>query len=285
MYQKYTIENEYNHVYNFLKEIHISERYMSFLRKEMGYIKINGSPVNIKAPLHIHDTLEIIADNVHKSTIMHCILPLDIVYEDEYYLLVNKSSGLSTIPNKSHYDHNLAGAIANYLSDKLPKFTLRVINRLDKDTSGIVMVAKNLIAYNSLTKTNKVYHALCNGIIDKSIIINKPIATLKYENGINQRKRIISEDGKSAVTYVEPIKTYQSYSLISLTLEHGRTHQIRVHLSSIGHPLLGDELYGYSDEHINHTALICKDLSFYHPFLKKTLNFSVEYPEDFNKLI
>lgn len=284
MYQSFQIEKDYPHVYQFLKDNSFSERYLTFLRKELGYIKINGIPVNIKAPLHRGDVLEVIADNDTKTTIMQCVLPLDIVYEDAYYLLINKPAGISTIPTRSHYDINLAGAVMNYLTQNQKNVTLRILNRLDKDTAGLVLITKNLLASNALKETQKVYFALCKGEINKEITIDKPIATLTL-NGINQRKRIISPDGKPAITYVTPIQVYHDYSLIKLTLTNGRTHQIRVHLSSIGHPLLGDEIYGETDPRINHTALLCKELSFYHPFLKKQLNFSVDYPDDFKALL
>lgn len=284
MYQSFQIEKDYPHVYQFLKDNSLSERYLTFLRKELGYIKINGTPVNIKAPLHSGDILEVIADNDTKTTIMQCILPLDIVYEDAYYLLINKPAGISTIPTRSHYDINLAGAVMNYLTQKQENVTLRILNRLDKDTAGLVLIAKNLLASNALKETQKAYYALCKGEINKEITIDKPIATLNL-NGINQRKRVISPDGKPAITYVTPIQVYNGYSLIKLTLTNGRTHQIRVHLSSIGHSLLGDEIYGETDPRINHTALLCKELSFFHPFLKKQLNFSVDFPDDFKALL
>jgi len=279
-YQKFTIVEDYKSVYHFLKSNGISERYTTFLRKQMGYIKINGKPVIITTKLNAGDRLEIIADNNHKSNIKPCILPLDIVYEDAYYLLINKPSGISTIPNRSHYDFNLAGAIIQYLGAN----TLRILNRLDKDTAGIVIVAKNLIACNKIKDIDKTYYALCNGIIDKSFLINSPIETIT-ENGINKRKRIISPNGKPATTFITPLQQFENYSLIKLNLIHGRTHQIRVHLSSIGHSLLGDEIYGTTCNLISHTALVCKEVSFFHPFLNKPLRFEVDFPKDFKKLL
>ena len=117
------------------------------------------------------------------------------------------------------------------------------------------------------------------------MVVDQPILTIQ-ENGINNRKRVISPDGQKATTYIRPLKQLNnSLSLIELILVHGRTHQIRVHLSSIGHTLLGDELYGSTSPKIDHTALICKEVSFYHPYLKKTLSFSAPYPDDFKLII
>ena len=215
---------------------------------------------------------------------MHCILPLDIVYEDAYYLLVNKPSGISTMPNRSHYSENLGGAICHYLQNNQPDFTLRILNRLDKDTSGLVLVAKNSIAQKDIKNIEKTYLALCEGVIDEPCTISKPILTVR-DNGINQQKRVVSEQGQAASTFVLPIKTIENTTLLSITLKQGRTHQIRLHLSSIGHPLVGDALYGKASDRINHAALCCNKLSFYHPYLKKKLSFSAPLPQDFLSLI
>ena len=280
-YQEFEIDKDYKTVYHFLKSNGISERYTTFLRKQMGYIKINGEPMIITTKLNSGDRLEIIADINQKSEIKPCIIPLDIVYEDAYYLIIKKPSGISTIPNRSHYDYNLAGGVKHYLGENS---IIRILNRLDKDTAGIIVFAKSLIACNKIKDIDKTYYALCSGIIDKLTIVDSPIETIT-ENGINQRKRVISPNGKPATTYITPLQQFENYSLIKLNLVHGRTHQIRVHLSSIGHPLLGDEIYGTTSDLISHTALVCKKLSFFHPFLNKNLNFEIDFPEDINKLL
>ncbi len=282
--QKFNIDKEYKSVYHYLKTNGFSERYITFLRRELGFVKKNGTPVTVREKLTTGDILEIVTDNNTKSSIMQCILPLDVVYEDEYYLIVNKPSGLTTIPTKSHYTENLAGAVSYYLSPKIENFTLRAINRLDKDTAGIVVFAKNLMSYNALKQIDKTYFAICKGQINEPITINKPIKTINID-GINQRKRVISDDGQEAITYVSPIKNYKDFTLVKLKLTHGRTHQIRVHLSNIGHALFGDEIYGEKCDKISHTALVCKEITFTHPFTKANLQLEVEFPEDFKNLI
>lgn len=281
-YRNYKINKEYQSVYYFLKENGFSENYISNLRKSWGYIKVNDQIVNIRKALTHGDILEIESSPNNKTDIEKCNLPLDIVYEDEYYLLINKPSGISCMPNKSHYHLNLAGAICNYFRDD--NFVLRIINRLDKDTAGLILVAKDSIAQKDIKNINKVYTAICEGKINKEIIIDKKIQTI-CENGINNRKRIISENGKEAKTCVKPIKFNDKYSLIELKLEYGRTHQIRLHLSSIGHPLVGDEIYGNKSDKISHTALVCNKLSFYHPYRKEVLKFEIPLPEDFDEFI
>lgn len=291
-YQHYQITKNYSTIYFFLKDNDFSENFITNLRKQMGYIKVNGNDVTINHSLSIGDDLAINSNPNNKTTIMQCILPLNIVYEDEYYLLINKPAGLASMPSKSHYSFNLAGGICFYMKDKDPNFTLRIINRLDKDTSGIVIVAKDSISQKEIKDINKTYYAICEGVIDRDLVIDKKIKTTSKDK-INNQKREIANDGKDAKTFVRPIKICEikednqikKFTLISVNLIHGRTHQIRVHLSSIGHALLGDELYGNKTQTINHTALICKDVSFYHPFKQETLTFSVPFPKDFEKLI
>ena len=210
--------------------------------------------------------------------------PLDIIYEDEQLLVVNKPAGLTTTPSRSHYDNNISGAILNYMQKSDPDFVVRILNRLDKDTAGIIIVAKDCLTYNKIKDIKKVYHAICTGVIDKSITLDFPIETIS-NNGINQIKRIVSPLGKPAKTFIKPIKNFNDKSLLEITLQHGRTHQIRVHLSHIGHPLLGDHIYGESSDQIDHSALICKKVSFTHPKNNLNLEFEVDYPSDFKNLV
>ena len=283
-FSSYKITKDYDSVYYFLKDNGFSENFITNLRKVKGYILIDNQIATTKSFLPKKATLSICNNPNQKTTIMHCILPLDIVYEDAYYLLVNKSSGISTMPNRSHYSENLGGAICHYLQNNQPDFTLRILNRLDKDTSGLVLVAKNSIAQKDIKNIEKTYLALCEGVIDEPCTISKPILTVR-DNGVNQQKRVVSEQGQAATTFVEPIKTIENTTLLSITLKQGRTHQIRLHLSSIGHPLVGDALYGKASDRINHAALCCNKLSFYHPYLKKKLSFSAPLPQDFLSLI
>ncbi|MBO4569933.1 MAG: RluA family pseudouridine synthase, partial [Clostridia bacterium] len=163
-------------------------------------------------------------------------------------------------------------------------FVLRIINRLDKDTSGLMIIAKDSIAQKDIKNIKKTYFAICEGKIDQNLVINKKIDTIK-NNGINERKRVITNNGKDAETYIYPIKTNGNLSLVKIELKHGRTHQIRIHLSSNNTPLLGDEIYGKRSKLISHTALICKCLSFFHPYLNKTLFFEVDFPNDIKQII
>ncbi len=270
-------------IYLYLKSLGYSENYLKNLRKVYGYIKKNGNSCFMNEYVNVGDVISVYTNPNPKTCIISCIIPLDIVYEDDYILVVNKPSGLATMPTKSHFSYNLSGGIMAYMQQKDSNFVLRIVNRLDKDTAGLVLVAKNsLIAnyFNENDLISKTYYAVCEGIIDKKLIIDKNIDTLKNEYGYNIQKRVISRNGKMAITYVEPIRVFENRTLLKITLKHGRTHQIRVHLASISHPLVGDELYGQKSQDITHTALSCSEMTFTHPITNEVIDLKVNIPQD-----
>ncbi len=259
-------------IYFWLKTNGFSENYIKHLRTENKII-LNNKPSNVREKIKVGDTLKI-ASNPNKGTaIEKCEGNIEILYEDDDFLIVNKPHNLACMPTRSHYLNNLGGQICNYLGNN---FTLRVINRLDKETAGIVVIAKNVIACNNIT-LEKEYHAICHGHINTQLTINQPILTIQ-ENGINQHKRVISPNGKPSITHVYPIKQYKNTTLIKLILETGRTHQIRVHLSHINHPLVGDTLYGTQNP--SHTFLLLKKIKFVHFRTNQTHTIEVKYPSD-----
>ncbi len=275
-------------IYSYLKMNGYSENFLKNLRKVFGYIKLNGVASNSDVYIKQGDIISINVNPNTKTSIYPCIIPLDIVYEDNDVVAVNKPSMLATMPSKSHFSYNLSGAlVARYESQ--PNFVVRIINRLDKEACGIVLVAKNSLASNFLNQPNnvtKTYYALCDGILTHDYVIDKNIETLINKDGYNINKRVVStKTGKPATTYVNVVKTFDDYTLVKITLEHGRTHQIRVHMSSIGHPLLGDTLYGGSTELISHTALCCKELSFISPSSLQPIFLNIPFPADFIKLL
>ena len=287
-YNKVEVKNAYEKdtIYTYLKRIGMSENYVRNLRKKEGYILLNGKIAHTDFKINDGDMIEVCKSPNTKTSIMQCVIPLDVVYEDDDILVINKPSGLATSASRSHFSENLSGAILSYMSPKYENFVVRIINRLDKDTAGLVIVAKHSLICKLLNEDGlieKNYYAICTGKIDYNVIINKNIATVKNELGYNQHKRIISDNGKPAITYVQPISYDGENTLCKINIQHGRTHQIRVHLSSIGHPLLGDEIYGMKSNKINHTALVCKEISFYHPIKKKTIRLDCPFPKDFEK--
>lgn len=290
MYNTVKVENcvAFDTIYTYIKRLGFSENYVRNLRKIEGYIKLNGSIAFTNAPIKNGDIIELYKNPNTKQSIMQNIAPLDIVYEDDDLLVVNKPSGMPSIPSRKHLSYNLAGAILNYMKDKDPNFIVRIVNRLDKDTAGLICVAKHSLISNLLNSNNyinKTYYAICKGKVDK-ITINKKIATTLNEYGYNNQKREISENGKPAITYVEPIAYDGKNTLCEITLKYGRTHQIRVHMASIGHHLVGDKLYGNDfDDEINHTALVCAKMNIFNPINQKLINLKIDFPDDFKNIM
>ncbi len=206
-------------------------------------------------------------------------IPLDILFEDEHILAVNKKSGM---PTHTSHGHN-SGTLANAVMGHCGEITFRAVNRLDKNTSGIVLIAKNgAIAGSLKNSVQKEYVAIVHGEISSSGEICAPIK----RKGEYRMEREVSPDGDYAKTLFEPIKTGENYSFIRLKLLTGRTHQIRVHMSYLGHPLLGDDLYGgKADLGFTHHALHCEKLTFTHPITGENTVLNAPLPEKFKNAL
>ncbi|MCH5180687.1 MAG: RluA family pseudouridine synthase [Erysipelotrichales bacterium] len=194
--------------------------------------------------------------------------PLHIVYEDDYLLIVSKRKNQATIPTINHYNDNLSSDVANYYLENNIFSKIHCVTRLDYETSGLVIFAKHQYIHNLLMKTEieKYYIAKVHGIINENGCIKLPI--IKDPN--DKKKRIISKDGKDSITEYEIIDYEKNCTIVKVHLLTGRTHQIRVHFSSIGYPLVGDSLYG-TDQNKD-LELECCNLIFIHPITKKLLN-------------
>lgn len=278
-------ENDGQLLKTFLRKIcGVSSRTFTKLKKiSMG---ITRNETLIKA-----DQKVFCGDIITLKTIGSCkengIIPvkgeLDIVYEDDNLILINKPPSVPVHPTKIHQENTLANFLRYRSLEKGEDFTFRAVNRLDKDTSGLVLVAKDRHSAGVLQRQEifKSYLAVCRGIAPKSGTIDKPIK--KAEN--SQMLRIVSEDGNRAVTHFERIGDDGRSSLLRLWLETGRTHQIRCHMSSLGYPLEGDDLYGGGLERIGRQALHCEKMEFFHPISGKKLNFCCNLPADMEKII
>lgn len=219
---------------------------------------------------------------VDNNEIVPVKMPLDIILEDEHILVINKPYLMPVHPTRNHYTDTLANGVAYYMESKGERCSFRALNRLDRDTTGLVLITKHAYAANALSKNvNKTYYAICEGIIEKSGTVNLPIS-LK-EGHIMERQAGCG--GAYAVTHYTPIKTANNHTLVAFKLETGRTHQIRVHMSHIGYPLAGDDMYGGSLKYINRQALHCGDLKFFHPITHKLIELSVPLADDMEKLI
>lgn len=279
--------NKYDNIKQVLKEeFHISDRLLKKLKLN-HQIFLNYIPVNINySDLKIGNLISIVLDFEEEyDNIVPLKNNLNIIYEDNYLLVVNKPSNMPVHPSCNHFEDSLSNIVKYYFDCIGLKRKIRIVNRLDKDTSGIVIFAKNeyiqeaLIQQMKNTTFKKEYLAILNGILEKnSDTISAPIA--RKENSIIERC-VNFETGDIAITHYDLIKTIDNkYSLVHFVLETGRTHQIRVHSAYIGHPILGDTLYGSSSNLINRQALHAQKVSFIHPITKKSIILEAPLPED-----
>ncbi|MFD2973668.1 RluA family pseudouridine synthase [Peribacillus deserti] len=274
---------------DFLGEQHISRSSLTDIKYNGGSILVGQEEVTVRYVLKTDDRIEVIFPKEQISAgLTKENLPLDIIYEDHYLLVISKPPLMNTIPSRDRPAGSIANALAGYYDRTNISSTIHIVTRLDRDTSGIMLVAKHRHVHHLLSEqqkkgsVNRYYEAIVEGVIPESTrMINAPIG--RKETSIIERE--VREDGKPACTTVEVLEKLPCATHILLKLMTGRTHQIRVHMSHIGYPLAGDDLYGGSRKHIKRQALHCSKLAFYHPFLEKELTFTKELPQDMKTLI
>ena len=294
MYNKMKIDYKINNEKNVLEickdKLNISSRLFTKLKKE--HIYLNGELLNSYKPLKKDDilTVDMGYPEVQDNIVSNSDIKLNILYEDEWLLIINKPPFLPVHPTMRHFNNTLSNGVKAYYELIGLNKKIRPVNRLDKNTSGIVIFAKCEYIQEELTKQmknktfNKEYIALVNGnlLVDNEIkIIDSPIKR-KADSII---ERTISPDGETALTEYKVIKNYDGFSEVSIQLLTGRTHQIRVHFQSIGHPVLGDSLYGKESNLIKRQALHAKKVEFLHPISKQHINVEAELPDDIRSLI
>ena len=259
-------------------KLHISSRLLYKLIKKKK-IYLNDKVCDTRDIANIGDTISVdLSYDEDNSNILQTKMDLDIIYEDDAILILNKPSGISTHPSILHFEDSLSNGVKYYFDSIGLQKKIRPVNRLDLHTSGLIIFAKNEYIQECLIKQmennsfKKEYYAIVIGHLEnKKGTIDKPIA--RKQNSIIER--CIDENGKRAITHYEVIKEFDDYSLVKCTLETGRTHQIRVHFASINHPLLGDSLYGEKSDFTDGQALTCTKLSFIHPVSKKNVEFEI----------
>ncbi len=259
----------------------ISSRLLTKL-KQNDLIKLNGEHVTVRGTVKVGDELKLIMPESSSLNVIPVNIPIDIVYEDEDLLVVNKPKDMPVHPSMNNYDNTLGNAVRYYFKD-IP-FVYRPVNRLDRDTTGLVIVAKTPQASHSLSEQmqknifRKTYLAIADGIVSpEQGIIDVPIAR-EQESII---KRCVRDDGQRAITEYKIIRKGNNKSVAEILLHTGRTHQIRVHFAHIGYPLYADSLYGREvpGETFN---LHCRRLEFLHPVTKAQLCIECMPPENFD---
>lgn len=285
----YVNSSKYSNVKEVLKaEFSMSDRLLLKLKK-LDRIYLNGDATSVNHPVSENDLIECYLDyEEDNSNIVPTEMPLNIIYEDEAYIVVNKPAGIPVHPSMDHYTDSLSNGIAFYFNKIGLKKKIRPVNRLDKDTSGIVIFAKNEYIQECLVRQMKSkefikkYIAVVDGNLDNlEGTINAPIA--RKEGSIIER--CVSETGDIAITHYKVLKREPDFDIVECILETGRTHQIRVHFAYLGHSLLGDTLYGTSSNLINRQALHAYEVEFIHPLSKQKVKYIANIPEDLNKLM
>jgi len=272
----------------FKKKLPVSHALLTRL-KVQGKIKVNGQPAFTNYRLQAGDSVTVDLDLEEENKIIPQDIPLMIVYEDIDVMVINKPAGMAVHPIKERPEGTLANAVTFYWAAHGESRLFRPINRLDKGTSGLVLVAKSQYAHQAMFKQQKQglvkrrYQALVEGCPrGDSGLIDLPIG--HAEPGSTARRTVLP-GGKAAVTHYQLIKKFRGASLLALQLQTGRTHQIRVHLSYLGHPVWGDPVYGSSSPLISHQALHAGWTSFLQPRTLTPLQFEVPLPADMQQLL
>ena len=277
-------------VEQFLRRKRYSGQNLSEIKRMPKSILVNGVHYYMRQELSTGDHLQVrICETQNSEKIPPTKLPLDIIYEDEDLLVLNKPAGMPIHPSLNNYTNSIANALAYYFQSQGKPFIFRCCNRLDRDTSGLTIVSKHLVSgsiLSDMTKYREVhreYLAIARGSVTPSEgTIQAPLG--RKEGTIIERT-VDWEHGEDAVTHYKVVKEANGHSLVSLRLETGRTHQIRVHMAYIGHPLLGDTLYNKTPGTFPRQALHSASLSFVHPITGEPLNFHAPLPEDMQNLL
>ena len=259
-----------------------------------GKLKINNKNVKVSYKVSEGDIIEFDLQEPEEIDIKAQDIPINVIYEDEDIIVINKEKGMVVHPGNGRTEDTLVNALMqkckNSLSGIGGKIRPGIVHRLDKDTSGIIIVAKNDKAHINLSeqiknrKVNKYYIALVRGnVIENNATINMPIGRSTKD----RKKMAVSEKGKEAITHFNVLKRYNGYTLLKLKIDTGRTHQIRVHLAEIGHPVVGDEVYsnGKNKFGVKGQCLHAKRIEFVHPTSNKKMVLEAELPKYFKDIL
>ena len=280
----YNVRNELNIKEVLRKSLSMSSRLITKIK--YNHLYLNGSHCSVNSTVQTGDIVCVDFNYTEDNSniVSNPQIKLDILYEDELYIIINKPSNMPIHPSMEHYTDSLSNGVKTYFDSIHLHKKIRPVNRLDKDTSGIVVFAKNEYAQENFKPICKEYIAIINGIFSGNGIIDLPIGR---KNGSIIERCIDYENGDSAITEYEVIKNISEYnlSIVKCTLMTGRTHQIRVHLANKLSPILGDTLYGSTSNLINRQALHSYHLRLIHPINKKVIDIYAPIPEDISNII
>lgn len=255
-----------------------SRRVIRALKQRPDDILRNGERIRMVDPVHCGDTVRTVFRD-EKPTSAACSFDVPVVYEDDDLIIYNKPPFCATHPSKLHQSDTLA----NVYAASHQNGTFRPVFRLDRDTDGLCICAKNTLAAAGLAgKVEKTYTAVAEGFLpENSGVIAAPLVQLEP----HKMRRGVRRDGQTAITYYTVLRRTSRYTLLSLTLPTGRTHQIRAHFAHIGHPLVGDTMYGKAHPTCKRQALSCTEVRFIHPITRKSMNIHIDMHADLQTLL
>lgn len=277
-------------VEQFLRRKRYSGQNLSEIKRMPKSILVNGVHYYMRQELSTGDHLQVrICETQNSEKIPPTKLALDIIYEDEDLLVLNKPAGMPIHPSLNNYTNSMANALAYYFQSQGKPFIFRCCNRLDRDTSGLTIVSKHLVSgsiLSDMTKYRKVhreYLAIVRGSVTPSEgTIQAPLGR---KDGTIIERTVDWEHGEDAVTHYKVVKEANGHSLVSLRLETGRTHQIRIHMKYLGYPLIGDYLYNPDMEYMTRQALHSHHMEFTHPITGEHMSFTAPLPEDMARVM
>ena len=261
---------------------------------EEANVLVNGKKQKVSYKVQKDDKIDVKIPEAKELNIKAENIPIEVVYEDSDIIVVNKPKGLVVHPANGNWDGTLVNAVMAICKDSLSgiggEIRPGIVHRLDKDTSGLLIIAKNDEAHMNMSnqiknrEVKKIYYALVRGVVpENEATINMPIARSTKD----RKKMAVDKDGKEAVTHFKVIKRYEKYTLLEVKIDTGRTHQIRVHLSQIGYPVVGDEVYsnGKNEFNIHGQLLHAKSLDFKHPVTGEHMHLEAELPKEFSDVL
>ncbi len=274
----------------FLRRRGYSRGCLAHLKKSAGKALVNGRPRYLNERLLAEDELVVhICEKESSAQIVPVKLPLRIVYEDEDLLVVDKAAGMPTHPSMKNYDNSMANALAWYFKEQGKPFVFRCTNRLDRDTSGLTVVAKHMLSSCVLAgmaaekAVEREYRAIVRGHVEPPAgTISAPLGR---KPGSVIERQVDFAAGEQAVTHYRVLGEENRHSLVGLWMETGRTHQIRIHMKYLGYPLIGDYLYNPDMEWISRQALHSYRLAFRHPVTGERMEFTAPLPEDMKRVL
>lgn len=266
----------------------------SYVKKllDQNLILVNNQIVKPSYQVKLNDNIVIVKEIEEEIDVTPENIPLNIIYEDNDVILINKPSGMVVHPGSGNFNHTMVNALLYYtnkLSDCNGEFRPGIVHRIDKDTSGLILVAKNNQAHAILAddfankRVKRTYIALVKGVLKHNhITIDAPIGRDKADR---KKMMVTADNSKNAVTHVDVIKRYHDYTLVKCTLETGRTHQIRVHMAYIGYPIVNDPVYNNKNATSFGQFLHSSEIDFTSPITKKHLHFQVDLPKEFQEFL